>query len=254
MIRYSRTLLIAALLDAAVGLAGFRGDVTQVSDQQIEAAIRHRLVMDGRLVDAKSITVQVEQGAVTLAGTVMSLEDKLLAESIVSGTMVGITSLKNEITVVRPVTKDDDIQKAVEAALRSVPALHESKLNKIVALVHEGDVVLKGTVENPLHSRVAQRAAEAVRGVVSVANLLKVVGQPRPDHAIEKDVVAYLQWAPHADLDRIEYKVEDGIVTLKGTVQHLADKYALANDIEKIQGVTGVDVSQVAVTKVQQSG
>ncbi len=70
-------------------------------------------------------------------------------------------------------------------------------------LVHEGDVVLKGAVEKPLHSRVAQRAAETVRGVVSVANLLKVVGKPRPDHAIEKDVVAYLaylQWAPSADL------------------------------------------------------
>lgn len=41
---------------------------------------------------------------------------------------------------------------------------------------------------------------------------------------------------------------------LKGTVHHLADKYALANDIEKIQGVTGVDVSQVVVTKVPQKG
>lgn len=41
---------------------------------------------------------------------------------------------------------------------------------------------------------------------------------------------------------------------LKGTVQHLADKYALVNDIEKIQGVTGVDVSQMVVTKVQWKG
>jgi osmotically-inducible protein OsmY len=252
MIRNSRILTIAALLGAAVGLVGFQGDVTKLTDQQIEAAIRQRLAMDRRLVDANGITVKVEQGAVTLGGTVMNLDDKLLAESIVSGTMVGIKSLKNEITVVRPVTKDDDIRKAVEAALRSVPALHESKLNKITVLVHEGDVVLKGTVEKPLHRRVAQRAAEAVRGVVSVANLLKVVGKPRPDREIEKDVVAYLQWAPYADLDQIEYKVEDGIVKLKGTVQHLADKYALANDIEKIQGVLDVDVSQVTVTKVQQ--
>lgn len=209
MFGISRTLLIAALLGAAVGLVGFRGDVTQLSDQQIEAAIRQRLAMDGRL-DAKSIVAKVEQGAVTLGGTVMTLDDKLLAEAIVSGTMVGIRSLKNEITVVRPSTNDDDIRRAVEAALRSVPVLHESKLNRIVVLVHEGDVVLKGAVEKPLHSRVAQKAAEAVRGVVSVANLLKVVGKPRPDRAIEKDVVTYLEWAPYADLDRIEYKVEEG--------------------------------------------
>lgn len=251
MFRIPRTLMIAGLFSVALGLAGFRGDMTQLNDQQIEAAIRQRLAMDGRL-DAKSILVKVEQGGVTLSGTVMNLDDKLLAEALVSGTMVGIRSLKNEIAVVRPSTKDDEIRKAVETALRSVPVLHESKLNRITVLVHEGDVVLKGTVEKPLHRRVAQKAAEAVRGVVSVANLLKVVGKPRPDHEIEKDVVTYLEWAPYADLERIEYKVEDGIVKLTGTVNHLADKYALVADIEKIQGVIGADVSQITVTKAQQ--
>ncbi len=119
--------------------------------------------MDGRLVGAKSITDTVEQDEVTLGGTVMNRASKLLAEEIVSGTMVGIKSMKNEITVVWPLTKDDDIRQAVEAALRSAPALHEGKLNKIAVLVDEGDVVLKGTVEKPLHSRMAQRVAEAIR-------------------------------------------------------------------------------------------
>ncbi len=86
--------MIAALLGAAVGFVGLRRDVTQLRDQQIEAAILQRLATDERLVDAQSITVKVDQGAVTLGGTVMNLHDKLLAEEIVSGTMVGIRSLK----------------------------------------------------------------------------------------------------------------------------------------------------------------
>jgi osmotically-inducible protein OsmY len=159
--------------------------------------------------------------------------------------------LQNDITVVRPAMKDEEIRKAVEAALRSVLALKESKLNKITVLVHEGDVVLKGTVEKPLHRRLARKAAQAVPGVVSVANLIKIVGTPRPDREIEKDVLTYLKWAPYVDLDQIEYTVENGVVKLKGAVDHHAAIFTLTTDIEKIRGVVDVDTSQITVTKAQ---
>lgn len=172
-----------------------------------------------------------------------------MAEALVSGTMVGIRKVNNDITVLRPVLTDEEIRLAVEAALRSVPALQESKLNKITVLVHESDVVLKGTVEKPLHRRLAGRATESVQGVTSIANLLKVVGSPRPDHEIEKDVLAYLKWAPYVDLDQIDYSVENGVVKLKGPVDHLATIFTMANDIEKIRGVVEVDTSQMKPTK-----
>jgi osmotically-inducible protein OsmY len=222
----------------------------QLSDPEIESAVKERLAGDGRL-DAKNIQVKVDQGIVTLSGTVPTLEDKALAEALVSGTMVGIHKLNNEITVVRPVLKDEEIKKAVEAALRSVPALAESKLNKIAVLVHESTVVLKGTVAKPLHRRLANKATESVPGVVSIANLLKVVGPPRPDHEIEKDVLAYLKWAPYVDLDQIDYTVEHGVVRLKGPVDHHANIFAIVNDLEKIRGVVDVDASQMTPTKAQ---
>ena len=211
MSRFKGALLVACVIVMSVGLVGFVGDTTQLNDPQIEAAIKERLAGDGR-IDAKNIQVKVEQGMVTLSGTVPDLESKGLAEALVSGTMVGIRGLRNDIEVVRPVLKDEAIRKAVEAALRSVPALKESKFNKVTVLVHEGDVVLKGTVEKPLHRRLAQKTAQSVPGVVSIANLLKVVGKPRPDRDIEKDVLAYLKWAPYVDLDQIEYAVENGVV------------------------------------------
>jgi osmotically-inducible protein OsmY len=238
------------LVGLSGGLMGFIGDTTQLSDPQIESAIKERLAGDSR-IDAKNIQVKVEQGVVLLSGTVPTLDDKGLAEALVSGTMVGIRALKNEIVVVRLVLKDEEIREAVEATLRSVPALLESKLNKFTVLVHEGDVILKGTVEKPLHHRLAQKAAQSVRGVTSVANLLKVVGPPRPDREIEKDVLAYLKWAPHVDLDQIEYKVEDGVVKLEGPVDHHTSIFAMVNDLEKIRGVLEVDVSRLTVTKAQ---
>jgi osmotically-inducible protein OsmY len=165
--------------------------------------------------------------------------------------MVGVRQLHNEITVVRAVVKDEEIRKAVEAALRSVPALRDNKLNNITVLVHEGDVVLKGAVEKPLHSRLARKTAQTVSGVVSIANLLKIVGTPRPDRDLERDVLAYLKWAPFIDLDQVEYLVENGVVKLKGQVEHYAGMITLVNDLEKIHGVLDVDMSQMTVTKAQ---
>lgn len=246
----TRTVLFLCLMATWASTAGFVGNPAQLSDPQIESAVKERLTGDGRL-DAKNIQVTVDQGIVTLSGTVPTLEDKALAEALVSGTMVGIRKLNNEITVVRPVLRDEEIRQAVEAALRSVPALKESTLNKITVLVSQGDVVLKGTVEKPLHRRLASKATESVAGVVSIANLLKVVGPPRSDHEIEKDVLAYLKWAPYVDLNQIDYTVEHGVVRLKGSVDHHANIFAIANDIEKIRGVVDVDASQLTPTKAQ---
>ncbi|MGC3975630.1 MAG: BON domain-containing protein [Nitrospira sp.] len=250
MNRRMKGVLALILVVVSAGLVGFVGDVTKVTDPQIESAIRERLASDGR-IDSKNIQVDVDQGVVTLTGTVSDLDSKGLAEALVSGTIVGVRQLHNAITVVPPVVKDDMIRKAIEAALRSVPALRESKTNKITVLVREGDVVLKGPVEKLLHSRLAYKTTQSVPGVVSIANLLKVVGEPRPDRDLEKDVVAYLKWAPFVDLDQVEYSIDKGVIKLKGKVEHHAGLVNLVNDLEKIRGVVDVDVTDMTVTKSQ---
>lgn len=104
-----------------VASTGFVGNTTQLSDPQIESAIKERLSGDSR-IDAKNIQAKVDRGVVTLSGTVPTLVDKALAEASVSGTMVGIRNVNSDITVVRPVLKDEESRLAIEAALRSVPA------------------------------------------------------------------------------------------------------------------------------------
>lgn len=112
-------------------------------------------------------------------------------------------------------------------------------------------MVLKGAVEQPIHRRLAEKPTESVSGVAAITNLLKVVGAPRPDREIEKDVLAYLKWAPYVDLDPIDYKVENGVVKLKGPVDHYANIFMMVSDIEKIRGVLDVDASEVQPTKAQ---
>jgi osmotically-inducible protein OsmY len=235
-------LIAVAML--ALALVGFTGDSSKLTDEEIASALKSRLAMDGR-IDSSMIVVSVEQGRATLSGLVKTLEEKNLADVIVSST-VGVRAVMNNIVVTPVVTKDGAIKRGVEGAFRSVPALQGSKLT---VSVNKGVVKLEGAVEKPLGRQVAQRAAESVPGVVAVVNMLKVAGVPRPDREIEKDVVMYLQWSPLVRLDAFEYTVQNGIVKLKGTVDHLAHRFALEKDLEKIQGVVGVDVSEVTVKR-----
>jgi|SRR5690348_3832288 hypothetical protein len=76
--------IVALILGGlSICLVGFIGDVTKVTDPQIESAIRERLASDSR-IDAKHIQVNVEQGVVTLTGTVPDFDSKGLAEALVS--------------------------------------------------------------------------------------------------------------------------------------------------------------------------
>ena len=111
----------------------------------------------------------------------------------------------------------------------------------------DGIVTLKGDVEEPRYSRAPEKAAEQVLSVVEVVSLLKVTGKPRLDREIEEDVVFFLQSSSLVNLDDFDYKVENGIVKLKGTIDNLTHKFALASDLEKIRGVKAVDVADIRV-------
>ena len=55
-------------------------------------------------------------------------------------------------------------------------------------------------------------------------------------------MVFYLQSSSIVNLDGVDYSVNDGEVTLKGTIDNVQHKYAIANDLEKIHGLRGVDI------------
>jgi len=234
----ARVLLVVFIIFAM----GFTGKLSTISDTEIAAAIKQRLVMDGR-IDPRGVSVKVENGKVTLTGTLETIEEKVWADNLVASTQ-GVKALENLITVKPPSTKDDAIRKAVLETFKTVPALQKKDIQVTVS---QGVVTLKGAVEKPAQSMAAERAAKTVRGAVEVVNLIKVVGPPRPDRDIEKDVVFYLQSSSIVNLDEVDYAVTNGVVTLKGKIDNLSHKFAIANDLEKIHGVRGVDVSGLTV-------
>jgi osmotically-inducible protein OsmY len=112
--------------------------------------------------------------------------------------------------------------------------------------VSDGVVLLKGAVEKQSQSLAAEFAAKTAPGLVRVVNMIKVT-HPRPDREIEQDVVFYLQSSSIVNVDDVDYVVKDGVVTLKGTIDNLSHRYAIANDLERIHGVKTVDVNGMTV-------
>jgi osmotically-inducible protein OsmY len=235
------TMVRILLVISVIGVMGFKGQSSTISDLEIQAALTQRLALDGR-INPKAIQVKVENGTATLSGTVETLTEKALAENLVVSTY-GVKAVNNQLIVKPAPTKDFAVEQAVKEAIKATPALQKSDIQ---VSVNDGIVTLKGPVEKQSQSLAAEFAAKTAPGVVRVVNLIKVT-HPRPDREIEKDVVFYLQSSSIVNLDDVDYVVKDGVVTLKGSIDNLSHKYAIAYDLEKIHGVKTVDVSGLSV-------
>jgi osmotically-inducible protein OsmY len=138
---------------------------------------------------------------------------------------------------------DRNISDAIEDEMlfsTAVPA------NMIDVKTSEGIATLTGTVDNILAKQRAGRLAETVKGVRSVINRIKVQpDEDRSDAAIRNDVIAALAYDPAADSYELDVSVEDGVVTLEGTVQSWQEKQ-LAMTVAK--GVKGVNALKDAIT------
>ena len=62
----------------------------------------------------------------------------------------------------------------------------------------------------------------------------------KTDLKIKEDVLEELEWQPNIDKNQIEVTVNDGIVTLKGTVDSYSKKIAAENAAQNVYGVKAV--------------
>ncbi|NNE43453.1 MAG: BON domain-containing protein [Gemmatimonadetes bacterium] len=118
---------------------------------------------------------------------------------------------------------------------------HAVPAPRIDVTTDDGIVSLTGTVDNLLAKERAVRLAETVRGVRSVVDRVTVKPpRPRADEAVRDDVVAALLMDPAADSYEIGVDVEDGHVTLTGTVQSWKERELSETVARSVRGVTGV--------------
>lgn len=129
---------------------------------------------------------------------------------------------------------DEDIAIALQSELLTDEGVPSHLLE---VGVRNGVVTLSGSVDNLLAKERAEKLADATRGVRSVVNLIEVVPVGRDDSDIRNDVMVALSMDPAADSYELGVQVDDGGVTLTGTVESWQERYIAAEVTKGVRGV-----------------
>ena len=133
-----------------------------------------------------------------------------------------------------------NLQRHVQDELDWEPSLDASQIG---VTAHEGVVTLTGHLPVYAQKHAAEEVAKRVHGVRAVANEIEVRptdAHARDDEEIAAAAVHALEWDSHVPHLRIRVAVEDGWVTIDGTVEHQYQKVAAERTIRNLAGARGV--------------
>jgi hyperosmotically inducible protein len=153
-----------------------------VSDEELKAKLGEKLEYDrvGYGTTAfNAITIDVQNGAVTLGGHAYGYVDRDSAVALVS-TYPGVKEVVNEIEVDPTSILDDQIRLRVARAVYGYPSLNKYAIDPgkpIRISVQNGNVSLYGMVDSQADKETANIRANGVSGVFSVKNYLQVANQ-----------------------------------------------------------------------------
>jgi osmotically-inducible protein OsmY len=237
---------IAAGLAAIAMTVTFVGvkhaSASELSADQIRAAVVADLE-DSESLDPEQVKVQVDNGIVTLSGTVASLMEKRRAATMAKR-IRDVLGVDNKLIVQPPTRSDAAIRDDVEMRLKTNDSLHRKD---IVIAVERATVAMTGRVESLAEKRLAEIAAAGVVGVMDVDNQLTVGLDPdRSDRGIKEEIKGLILNSVYLDDVEIDVKVSDAKVSLSGTVGSAEQRDRL-KQIAGIWGVQSVDVSDVTI-------
>jgi osmotically-inducible protein OsmY len=218
-------------------------------DDELKAEIEQAMKWDA-LIDHRDISVEVEEGVVTLAGVVGSQAEK--SEAVYDAYVRGVSRVDEsglkvagwaeEHDARRPGLvdwSDAEVKAAIQDAMQRDPRVDDDDVS---LRVRDGVVGLSGTVHSLSAKRTASAIARRTTGVLAVKNDLTVKpSEPRPDDRIENDVEQALAASPAVQATGIEAKVKDGIVTLTGSVDSNHERMRVSHLTEDIVGVRLVE-------------
>lgn len=187
--------------------------------ERIKKDIVDQLYWDNR-VDASDVHVDVlEEGKIKLTGTVPTYTARLAAAEDTRA-VSGVTSVENDIVVkyspfvTRPT--DTKIRNDIENLLDLDPDIDSLDIS---ISVEDGFVIFEGTVDRYWKKMKAEDMAGNIAGVRGIKNKLAITPtEDFKDRQIADEIMSALGRHAEVDISTINVEVENGIVTLSGTV------------------------------------
>ncbi len=210
-----------------------------ISDYDIKHAVLRELAWDTR-VEVTEVGVEVNNGIVTLTGTVSSYGKKLVAQEA-AHRVANVRDVVNAIEVKAAGAKarsDVDLaQMARHVMAWDVLVPYE----KITLTVDDGWITLEGSVEAWAQRDETERAIQHLAGVRGVTNLISVVAPPIESQDIRLAIQDALWRRARREANHIEVTVKGGQVKLSGEVQSRQEKRAILGAISHAPGVSAID-------------
>lgn len=209
------------------------------SNKQLQADVQNAIMWEP-LLKAAEIGVSVEDGIVTLTGTVDSYVKKIEAEDAtknVAGVKAVVEKIEVKLSSLMNIRDDNEIASEVINAFK---CHWEIPSDKIKVKVEDGWVTLEGTLIWNYQKEASQKAVKNLFGVKGVTNRINIKSEIHD--AIEKKSIEDAlrrNWA--LDVSKIEVEVSSTTVTLTGVVKSNYQKVEAERIAGKAPGVWYVD-------------
>jgi len=213
-------------------------------DEQIQQAVSHKMHDSKRLQNVRS---SAEDGIVTLTGTVSLYQDKLEAAKKVKK-IAKVSGVRNQIAVAGPNVPDSQLERklAKQVAYDRV-GYFDNAFNYITVSVKDGVVTLSGASYWDVPRDDAMAIVARTPGVKDVINEVKVLPTSQFDDSLRirtarviyRDLVLGRYASDPARPIRIV--VDNGHVTLYGTVESTMDKNIAGIRAGSVPGVFSVE-------------
>ncbi len=209
------------------------------TDEGIAKDVVDSLYWDSR-VDASKVSVRVDDGIVTLSGTVPSSSTRV---AVLEDTWVitGVRDVKNQIKVdiLAESPSDSEIKSNIEHSFDWDTELYPFDFNIDVS---NGWVTLEGTVDVFWKKIRAEDLAYGMRGVIGVTNKIAVVPtQTLADESLAENIISALDRNINVNVDDINVTVEKAVVSLTGAVSSWWAKRTAYDIARYTHGVMDVD-------------
>ena len=221
-------------------------------DQQIQQAASQKIHEAKQL---QSVSSSVEDGIVTLTGTVNLYQDKLDAAKKVKK-LANVTGVRNDIAVAGETVPDSQLQQKLAKKLEyDRVGYYDNAFNYLAVDVKDGVVTLTGDAVWDVPKNSALAIVARTPGVKDVVSEVKVLPtsifddslRRREARVIYRDSVLGRYATDPADPIRIV--VDNGHVTLYGTVQSTMDKNIAGIRAGSVPGAFSVENKLVVDSK-----
>ena len=200
--------------------------ITLKNDFELRKAVEDALLYDWRIRNSR-VNVSARLAAITLSGTVSSLDAKMAAQRTAESTL-GVRRVINSLRVTAERWPGDlDVTEKAKAAIARDAHLGDLDLH---SSSHFGKVYVNGQVNTQFEKQRVNVVLANLRGVRDVVNRTTIDANwvEKHDSEILEDTEIRLRWSPYLDAENIAVDVEDGVVTLSGVVDTWQDKKAAA--------------------------